>query len=157
MINLPDEFLLTVAKDLEPILQKLEKYKRDAQEYKSHLDLNAKLFGEANKEQSAYYAYYDERRVELSRLYQQTESIVDRVKAKLWVIFQKNNQYSANKTDLEYEVKANNDYHEFYKIQLEVEETYKLYLSIVKSFEQRGYVLRNLTEIRVNNLENDVL
>lgn len=157
MINLSEDFILSIIKELEPIIQKMEKYKKDSQDYKLHLSLNAKSLGEVNKEQPAYYAYYDERRAELYYLLQLTEAIVESVKAKLWHILQKNNQYSASKTDLEYEVKNNNNYNDFLKIQLEVNEVYELYKSIVKSFEQRGYSLKNLTEIRVHGLENDIL
>jgi len=156
-IQLPKDFIETIAVELSPILSKLDRYRKMAVDYKDHLELNAKMLGEANKEQPAWYAYYDEKRVELYHMSHFTEMCVDRVKGKLWTILQKNNQYSATKADLEYEVKSNDDYFDFYKIQLEVDEVYMLYCSIVKSFEQRGYTLKNLTEIRVHSMDHDVL
>lgn len=155
--KLPEEFIKTISNELEPIVSKLSNYRKLAEDYKKHLELEAKLLGEANKEQPAWFAYYDEKRVELYHFNKLTEACVEMVKGKLWTMLQKSNQYSAKTTDLEHEVKSNDDYFAFYKIQLEVEEVYKLYCSIVDSFKQRGFTLKNITEIRVNSLEHDML
>lgn len=40
---------------------------------------------------------------------------------------------------------------------LEVEELAQIYDGIVKSFEQRGYTLRNLTDLRVNSLDDSMI
>lgn len=155
--ELNKDFLDEINSELSNIPDLIDKYRKLSLEYKEHLSLNAKTIGEANKEQPAWFSYYDERRVELHKISQLVESCVARVKGKLWTTLQKNNQYNAGVKDLEHEVRSNKHYYEYYKIQLEIEELYELYCSITKSFEQRGYTLKNLTELVVHSMENDIL
>lgn len=156
-VKLNDDFLNDMNSEIADIVPKLEKYRKVLEGVKENLELNAKTIGEANKEQPAWYAYYDERRIELDKFQKQVESCVSAIKGKLWTTMQKTNQYSASAKDLEHEIECNEYYRTFYKIQLEVEELYKMYYSVVKAFEQRGYVLRNLTDLRVHSIDNDIL
>jgi len=146
-----------IADDLSEIPDILSAYRKYASDYDRHLSLKGKSIAEANSEQPGWVAYYDERKIEMHKVSKFVESRVDKLKGKLWTGYQKANKHAATQKDLDYQIKSDSNYYEFYKILLEVKEVYELYCSIVNSFEQRGYALKNLTELKIASMGNDVI
>lgn len=138
--------------DLPTLVNILQKYIDDLDESDDHLKVEGKNLVVANHEQAAWFAYYDARRVELKKLVKWMEMQVASVRSKEYKRLTENFSVDLTSTAKERYIDSNQKYLEYNQLFLEVEEVYERYASIVKAFEQRGYALRNITNIKTSQL-----
>ncbi len=133
-------------------------------EYDEHLDLveerieiKGKGLEQANIENASWQVFYDQKRVELRTVLHFMTMEVERVRGKLY----KNLKEGASNRELgerEIHQYINNEdaYLRMKQMQLEVEELYEKYKTVVAAFTTRGYALNNVTKLRIAQMEGMV-
>lgn len=132
-------------------------YEEDLAEAETHLSLKGKMLGEANMEQASWQSYYDNKRIELYSLLKHMETEVERVRGKLWIRFTEKHSCILNQKDKEQYINNEPAYLNMNALLIEVKEAYNKYESLVEAFRSRGFALRNITNLRVAQLEDVVL
>lgn len=132
----------------------LKIYEDEVGDYKDNLAIGQKPLGQANKENPTWYAYYDERRIEVRSVLKIVEAEVAKVRSRLFRKFTEGYPVDLGDREKEKYINSEDSFIEAQQVLIEVEELYEKYASIVKSFEQRGYALRNITELVVASLDN---
>jgi len=121
------------------------------------LELKSKTIGHANREQPSFLSFYDEKRIEVYSLYQYVEMEIHRFKGQLWKDMTVSNNYDLTKIDKDQFINSNIEYLELRRIFLSVSELYQKYESVVNSFKQRGYSLKNITDLKIHALEDSII
>ena len=131
----------------------LKQYERELASAKEILDTEGKRLETLNRENPSWLYYFDEKKSELKGLLNFVKLDVDRVRSKLYKGILNNSSYSLTDRAMNQLVNSEDAYIAVHQIQIEVEEVYDKYCAIVKAFENRGFALRNMTELRVASLE----
>jgi hypothetical protein len=129
-------------------------YKEDIQNYKKHLETKGKPIGEANRENASWLAFYDERRIELRVIIKYIEMDIARVRGKLYKSFTEGYHVDLGERAKEKYIDQEEEYLKRKRALIQIEEMYEKYQSIVSAFMQRGYDLRNLTQLKVAAIDN---
>ena len=135
----------------------LEEYGNEVEEARERVKLKGKKLEHANRENPAWFSYYDQRRIELYTITKWLEANVNRVKSKLFRSLYKNQPYDLSDRAKDKFIESEPAYLAAYELYLEGKEMYETYVSIVDSFRQNGYALNNITRIRVQSLEDAVI
>lgn len=119
--------------------------------------IKGKPLGKANEEQAGWLMYYEGRRVEVKALVKFFEGRVSAVRGKLFR--QYTETYSRELSDRAKEKYIDHDkeYTDVYSVLIEVEEIYEKYVAVVDAIRNRGFALRNLTDLAVNQLTDYTL
>lgn len=140
--------------NLPTILQRYEGYLHDVTD---NLRLKGKPIGEANSEQPAWLVYYDQKKVELKSILGLVEMHLDRIKGNLWEKFTEVHSRDLSSRDKEAYIKKDPNYTNAYQLLLCVQELYDKYNSVVDAFVARGFSLRNITNLRVAQVEHGLM
>jgi len=139
---------------VERIPDLLHIYEEELKGYEANLKVKGKTIGEANKENASWMAYYDERRIEINSVIKFLEVEIARIRGKLYKSFTEGYPVDLGERAKERYIDNEPAFLKRKKVLLEVEELYSKYQGIVKAFEQRGYDLRNLTQLKVAAIDN---
>lgn len=134
----------------------LSPYINGLQGKEDNIKIEGKLLEHANREQPSWLSYYDERRIELLTYVKFFEMEIARVRS---ILLKGMEQYPRDMSDRAREkyIDNNESYLNVYEIYLVIKELHNEYESVVQAFIQRGYSLRNITNIRVAALEDVVI
>lgn len=146
----------TIGDKYENLEAILAPYIEDLDEKEQNLKIEGKRLELANREQASWLSYYDERRIELATYVKFFEMELSRVRS---TILKNMERYPKDLSDRARDkyIDSHEDYLNVYELYLTVKELYSEYESIVNAFIQRGYSLRNITNIRVAALEDVVI
>lgn len=145
-----------LGKEYENLNEVLAPYIEELVDKDIHLKIEGKLLEHANREQPSWISFFDERRIELSTYVKFFEMEVGRVRARILKNMEKYPRELSDRAKDKY-IDGHEDYLEVYEKYLSVKELHGLYESVVESFKQRGFALRNITNIRVAALEDVVI
>ena len=134
----------------------LEPYMSELEEKDEHLRIKGKVLEHANREQASWLSYYDERRIELSTYVKFFEMEIARVRSEALKGMESYPRELSDRAKEKY-IDSNEKYLEVCENFLAVKELHGLYESAVESFKQRGFALRNITNLRVASLEDVVV
>lgn len=134
---------------LAPYIQALD-------EKDQNLKIEGKLLEHANREQASWISFYDERRMELATYLKFFEMEIGRVRAECLKAMEKYPRELSDRAKDKY-IDGNEKYLAVYEQYLAVKELHGLFESAVESFKQRGFALRNITNIRCAALEDVVI
>lgn len=140
--------------NLPTILQRYEGYLHDVAD---NLRLKGKPIGEANSEQPAWLVYYDQKKVELKSVLQLVEAHVDKIKGEQWQKYTEVHTRELSSRDKDAYIKKDSNYLNAYQLLLCVQELYDKYVAVVDAFVARGFSLRNITNLRVAQVENGLI
>lgn len=135
----------------------LAAYEDELEHAEQDLVIKGKSLEVANRENPSLYSYYDQRRMELKTLVDYMDNQVQRTRGRLFKTFTENFNRDLSDRAKDKYIDGEQAYLDIYEIYLEVKEIYNQYESIVEALKLRGYALKNITEIRVHNLENVIL
>ena len=139
---------------IETILAEYEN-EYDSKEYEKNLALKGKTLGEANREQPAWFAYYTQRLAEIGAVLGHVTAELAKVRTRRYIKLTEGYSQDLNITDKNKYVEGDESVLEVNSVLLEVKELYEKYKGIVAAFEQRGYQLRNLTELAVAEMKDN--
>lgn len=135
----------------------LAEYEAELNNAEQDLEIKGKTLERANRENPSLYSYYDQRRMELKTLVDYMDNQVQRSRGRLFKTFTENNNRELSDRAKDKYIDGEQAYLDMYEIYLEVKDLYQQYDSVVEAFKLRGYALKNITEIRIAQLENTVL
>lgn len=135
----------------------LQKYEDEIAAAEDRIRIRGKPLGKANEEQPGWLVYYDSRRIEMKALVKFFEGRVTAVRGKLFR--QYTESYSRDLSDRAKDKYIDHDkeYTDVYSVLIEVEELYEKLVAVVEAIKSRGFALRNLTELTVNQLTDYTL
>jgi hypothetical protein len=139
--------------NLERLNHILTPYIEDIADAEKHLSLDNKTLIEANKEQPGWMSYYDQRKIELNTYAQYIKLQIGSVEAQLFHAM-RNYPQELTDTNKKLYIKKEPKYLEISMQYHTVMELFKKYESIVEAFRQRGFTLRNITNLRCASLED---
>jgi hypothetical protein len=133
-------------------------YANDLSEAEQNLKIEGKSLEKANRENASWKYYYKQRLVELGTLTKFFEREVDKVRGKLFksLSFPNNNVDLSDRAKDKY-IDTEQAYLDINEIYLEVKEIRDNYEAIVDAFTDRGYALKNITAVRIAQLEDVLL
>lgn len=137
-----------------PIMDEFQGYIDDAPDI---LRLQDKTIEKANVEQAYHQHFYEEKKAEAHTLLKYVEQKADERKSQLWRSYTENFDLDLSYKDKEQYIKSEEKYLEANEVFLIVQELYKKFEGISEAFKSRGFALRNVTNLRVNNLDNTTL
>jgi len=124
---------------------------------KKDLELRGKSLELANRENSSLQHYYEGFRVQLNCLLKYLEVIIERHRSKVFQhLTEKNSRDLSDKAKDRY-IDGNDEYLSLFEAYIAVKEVHDNYASVVEAFRSRGFQLRNITELRINAIHDDVL
>lgn len=121
-----------------------------------NLSFNNKSLLEANREQPTWYCYYYQQLQEIKTIQKLIENKTQQKRGELWRRYKENSSISLGSTDLQHYIDADSEYTSLTTYQLIVDEVAGNMYAVVKAFEQRGYTLRSLTELRIHEIEHSL-
>lgn len=136
------------------ILKFLVGYEEDLEEYEEHLKIEGKTLEQANRENAVWFAYYDERRVEVGSVIQYLIAELDGAKGRSMKRLTEGYPVDLGVREKDTYMGADPEILELRKVYLQVKELHDKYCSVADSFKHRGFDLRNITNARVNALEH---
>lgn len=145
-----------LGKDFKNFNKVFGKYAEILIDYEKNLIIKGKLLEHANREQATWLAYYDERRIELKIYVEFFELEIQKTRVCLLKGMESYPRELSDRMKEKY-IEGEDLYLNIYEKYLEVKELYGKFDSIVNSFIQRGYALRNITNLRVASLEDVVI
>ena len=132
----------------------LAEYQQALDEAEERIKLSDKRIDMALAEQASWFAYYDERRVELRTLDKWLEKEVNRVRGKLFRALTENNARDLSDRAKEKYIDTEPAYQNMYAIYLEVNEMYEQFIAVTEAFKARGFALNNLARLKVAQVED---
>lgn len=147
----------TVKKDLESIVDALEKYEKNLYGWKDNLSLDNKNIEIVNIEQVAWIGYYDEIKVQLKIMMDYLDYLLKEQKAQAMKLLYNTMEKSVSDRTIEKLAEDNKRYKNLFLIYLEVKELYLLADSIITQLQQRSYSINNIIKIREKELEGITL
>lgn len=149
--------ILQIKPDLSNLGDILDTYEQAFESFKDDVRLNGKQIGKANSENPSLLAYYDERRAELKSILQFVEMHLDKIRGELWQQYTEVHSRELNAKDKEMYIKKDPKYLKVYQLFLCVQELYNKYIAAVDAFVNRGFSLRNISNLRVAQVDTGLI
>lgn len=135
----------------------IEAYQDDLASIPANLNLKGKTLKQANLEHPTWYAFYDERRVELSIFSSLLETEVERTRGRLLKKYTENYSRELPERAKERYIDSEQAYIDVFKVYLIFKELQDKYAATVEAFKARGFALKNLVELAVNDLNERII
>jgi hypothetical protein len=136
-----------VKKDIKNIDKVILVYKEDLLAADELMILKDKRIDVANAEQSGWANYYHDKEVEIKHIQEYMQMKLQEVHGMLWTKYTEKMNIILSSKDKEEYIKHDPLYLNILEEVLKVNELHNQFLRVNKSFEQRGYVLNNLTRL----------
>ena len=149
--------LLKIKNDLSNLPDLISQYDDEVANAEQNLMLEGKNLIVANSEQPVWYHHYYKLLQQLKIAQKFVDNKVDAKKGSLWIHFKENHSRALASTDISHYIDNEQSYADLKTMALVVGEMVGEMECLVKAFEQRGYTLRNLTELRVHELQNVII
>lgn len=141
----------------EKLIDILDPYDADIAAAADRLTFKSKTITEANKEQAVWPSYYDQRRAELQTLSKYFQQQVNKTRGLLFQKYTENHSRDLSERDKQKYIDKDDEFLTINELYLEVDEYYEKFKAIVEAFRIRGYALRNLVDIQINQLNDNLL
>lgn len=142
---------------LENVVNVLFDYEDKLVGYENNIQIKGKTLEQALKEQASWYAYYNERRIELNSIVKYLDQQLKKIRAELYVQYNENYNPALTDRAIEKYIDRENTVLNMNRIILEAQEIIEKYDMILDAFNRRGFALRDITASRVNDIHNSSL
>lgn len=152
---------MSIIFDLNPDLSNLPKIVKQfdmmMEDSKTNLTIQGKTLEQANREQPSWYCYYNQQLQDIKSLERVIENKITQKRGELWRKYREVHTISLSSTDIGHYIDSDPEFYNFHTYLTIVVELVGNMSAIVKAFEQRGYTLRNLTEMYVHEVQNALI
>lgn len=122
-----------------------------------NISLKGKTLEQANKEQASFLVFYDEKLREILIVEDFMKAWVDKIRGQLFETITNRSGKDLSDRAINQIIDSKEEYLNAYELYLEVKELAEKFDAVVESFKQRGFSLRNITELRVNRIHMETL
>lgn len=148
---------LQLAEDYSNLPDLISKYDNILEDAKDDLAISNKTLMQCNSEQPILFAKYNKHHQEIKSLLNVIEIRLEKKKGDLWKKFRETSNVALSTTDLTHWIEGDTQYNKIKIYHAMVVDVVNNMAALMKAFEQRGYVLRNLTDLRVHELHMYVI
>lgn len=146
--------ILDLGKDNCKLPDLLEEYEKALIGIDDIIELKGKNLETANRENPAWLHYYDNKRIELATLVDFLNMQVKGSRGKLYKSYTENHMVDLGERAKDKYIDTEPAYMTKFEVLLEVKEVYEKYNAAVEALKSRGYILNNITRIRVASMED---
>lgn len=146
-----------LGKNFSNLFNVMQEYDVELEKAREIIPIQNKTLEIAQREQCAYYVYYDERKAELNALVKYMKAQVDKVRGELTRQYIERSSRELGERLIAKYIDADPKYLSIYELQLEIEELYDKYTAVVEAFNKRGFALRDLTAARVADVSKTAI
>ena len=144
--------------DKKKLLLVADQYIKEIEENgEKELSLKGKSLEAANMENSSMQHYYECVRVELNSVVKYVEFVIEKHRGAVFLYLTEKNQRDLSDRGKEKYIDSNDELLELNECLIAIKEVHNKYQSIVDAFKNRGFQLRNITELRIAQLNQDVM
>lgn len=131
----------------------LERFEQELERVKEILDIKGKPLNDVLRSNAAEMHYYDELRKRMRKLVKYFKMEEEKVRSNLYRSYTEN--YTRNLSPQQVAKYLDNEpeYIKIHSLLIEVEEVYDLYDSAVEALKSNNFLLRDITKLRVADLE----
>lgn len=140
--------------NLPPMLVEFDEHLLLATE---RLAVKGKIIEEALKEQAAWPIFYDQKLRELKTLLKYLDSRVAYVRGKLTRQYNENYSRELSERTRDKYIDNEDEYMSINELYLEIYELTEKYEAVVDAFKVRGFALRDITQLRINQIHTGTL
>lgn len=133
----------------------LAAYGEDINEAEGRLKIRGKTGAEALKEQTAWPAYYGMRKAEINKLLKYLNMQVEACRSRMHRKYENYSRALADRTVEKY-IDNEEEYLGYMELYLEVEEMRDKIVAVCEAFTGRGFSLRDLTALKIAQLQDDL-
>lgn len=121
------------------------------------LNLKGKSLEAANMENSSFQHNYECTRVELYSVVKFIENVIEKHKSAVFLYLTEKNPRDLSDRAKDKYIDGNDELMLLNECLIAIKEVHSLYQSMVDAFKSRGFQLRNITELRIAQINQDVL
>ena len=132
-------------------------YMDDLDEAPGRLSIKGKNLEEALKEQGAWPILYANIKSELGILCKYMETEIDSIRSKSFIKYTEKHSRDLSDRAKDKYIDSEPEYLSYNELFLEVKELHEKSCAVVDAFTTRGFALRDITQIRINQLHTTVL
>lgn len=142
---------------LENVVNVLIEYDDQLMGYEDNLRVKGKTLEYALKEQASWYAYYNQRRIELKTIISFLELKLKKIRGEFYVQYNENYNPKLGDRAIDRYIDREPEVEKMNLFLLEAHEILERYDMILDAFNRRGFVLRDVTASRVNEVYDSSL
>lgn len=146
-----------VLTDFSKISDYLVRYEDEIAAAEPIFDIEGKKLEAVNRTLPSYISRYDQLLGELKTLEQFLEVRRDEIEAKHWKKYNEKYSKALSTRDIQAYIAGEKDHIEMSELILEVRFVKEKISSIVKALEQMGWSLKNIVELRIHQLQDEIL
>ena len=151
---------MTVIADINALGEKYEnlpdilaRFEEELERVKEILDIKGKPLNDVLRTNAANMHYYDELRKRMRKLVKYFKMEEERVRATLYRSYTENYTRSLSPQQVAKYLDNEEEYIKIHSLLIEVEEVYDLYDTAVEALKSNNFLLRDITKLRVADLE----
>lgn len=135
----------------------LTEYDLLLKDVEQNISLKGKTLEQANKEQASLLFFYDEKLRELLIIEDFMKAWVDKIRGQLFETIINRSGRDLSDRAINQIIDSKDEYLNAYELYLEIKELAEKFEAVVESYKQRGFSLRNITELRINQIHMETL
>jgi hypothetical protein len=145
---------VALKKEPRRVLEVLAEYDAVLDTAEENLRVGGKTLEKANRENASWMVYYDQRRIELQKLSDFFQSLLDRKYSVLYKSYKEGYSRELGERSIDKYIQNDEEYLALYELLLDIKEVLMKYESFVEAFKARGYALNNITRARVASVHD---
>jgi predicted RNase H-like nuclease (RuvC/YqgF family) len=139
------------------VLKRLDVYEDRLDQAEADLSTGGKTLEKCNRENSSLFNYYESRRAEIAAIVKFIELSIEQLRGEIYVKLTNANPRDMTERAKERLIDSNERVGSLCELLIEAKRVHDQYAGIVESFRGRGFRLKDITTLRVNEIHNDVL
>lgn len=143
--------------DKKKVYQVLADYESKLDNVEEHISIKGKTLAEVNKEHASWQYYYSARKVEIKSLCDYVEQCLEHLKGRLYVKYNEKNNKTLTHQQIDRYINKDDEYLALFEVVLAVRECKDTFQEIVNAYQSRGYAIKNLTELHIHLIQNDII
>ena len=148
-------------KDGKPDLKKVRVFLQYVDEQldgvEDKLSLKGKTLARAEMENSSHQCYYDSEKAKINSMIRWLELHIDKRRGDLYRYYTENHSRDLSERAKERFIDTDEEIFAMNETLIDLKEAFENYAAVVDAFRSRGFRLRDITELRVNQLQDDSL
>lgn len=145
---------MSIGFDISYIPRIVDEYERHIEEAEDRLRLKGKNLELANKEQPTWLVFYDQKKAEIEHVLKRMTILVESTRGKIYRQYKENFSRDLGEREINKYIDCDQEYLKVAELRLIIDELHEKLKAVRDAFVQRGYSLKNITDIRINQLES---
>lgn len=147
----------TIKVKIAALAAAMSNFHEDIDLARERIALRGKTLEEANKEQATWFVRYYQLKAEADKICKNASALVDAMRGVYFQRYTENHSRDLSDRAKDKYVDKEDDVLACTEVYLEAKQLYDELSGICEAFTTRGYALRNITDLRVHEIHNNLL